>query len=96
MSFLSQIGKGLAAGLITGSGAGGLTAMFTDSFWAGMGVGVADNISSGWLSSGFNNAWNGNVGWGGFYGGGPGNTHAYDLGFNAVTMYAGGYNTWGW
>src|SRR5687768_10380649 len=70
MSWLSQIAKGVGVGMLTGSPAGGLTAFFSDSFFAGAGVGMLDNVTRGALSYGSMNMWNGNFGYGGFYGGG--------------------------
>ena len=67
MNMLSSILKGVGAGLATGSFAGGFTAATTNSFWAGMGVGVADNLSFGSISAAMTGQWNNNYSYGNFY-----------------------------
>lgn len=96
MSFLSSVMKGVGAGVMTGSWAGGLSAMATDSFWAGMGVGVTDNMTGGALTYGMANAWNGNYGYGGFYGGGyPMDYSGLNLYSNYGNYYGNNWNSWG-
>ena len=95
MSFLSSLMKGVGASVMTGSWAGGATAFATDSFWAGMGVGVADNVTGGALSYGMSNVWNGGYNYGDFYGNSRYNMDYYGLNmYSNANMYFG--NDWMW
>jgi hypothetical protein len=91
MGLFSSIAKGVGVGLLTDSWAGGLTAMGTDSFWAGMGVGTLDNMTGKSLSYGMGNCWGGNYGWGGFYGGGYGMDYSMLNSYNTPYMNYGMY-----
>ena len=87
MGLFSSIAKGVGVGLLTDSWAGGLTAMGTDSFWAGMGVGTLDNMTGKSLSYGMGNVWAGNYGWGGFGGGYGGYGGGYGGGMVDFSMF---------
>lgn len=47
MSFLSRMGKGALAHLLTGSFSGGMVAALTDNFGTGLGAGMASRLLQG-------------------------------------------------
>ena len=99
MSWLSGILKGVGTYALTGSAAGAATSFFSDSFLAGTGVGMLDNLTGRSLSYGAASVWNGNYGYGNFYGNSY-NYNQYGLGYGGFNMYQN-YgnmygNAWGW
>ena len=84
MSFLSRLGKGLAAGLLTDSFSGAAAAALTDNFGIGVGTGIGSRLIDSMSYGSVYPSWGGDYGWGGWGGG-------MDMGFSDY-MYNASYN----
>lgn len=84
MSFLSRLGKGLAAGLLTDSFSGAAAAALTDNFGIGVGTGIGARLIDSMNYGSVYPSWGGDYGWGGWGGN-------MDMGFSNY-MYNASYN----
>ncbi|MFH1808851.1 MAG: hypothetical protein ABIJ09_08900 [Pseudomonadota bacterium] len=87
MSFLSRLGKGLAAGLLTDSFSGAAAAALTDNFGIGVGTGVGSRLLDGMNYGSVYPSWGGDYGWGG----GAGGYGGMDMNYSNY-MYNASYN----
>lgn len=98
MNWLGRVASGVGTLVLTGSPAGALTAAASNNFFAGMGMGVLDNMSGRMLSYGMGSCWNGCYGYGGFYGMGyPMMDYSMMSMYSNPFMFGGGWGSnWGW